>query len=97
MVADLLELGQRGQDQPAPLDALRRLDAFQHVVDHRLVERGLLGGQVADTSISSFSGRSAMIDLSVFSRRRMNGPVNGAAARPPRRRRGARSVRRSAS
>ena len=48
VVAHLLELGHRRQHQAAPLDPFRGPDAFQHVVDDRLVERGLLGGQVAE-------------------------------------------------
>ena len=48
MVADLLELGHCGQHQAAALDPfLGRLDLGQHVGDRRLVQRRLLGGQVA--------------------------------------------------
>ncbi len=47
MVADLLELGHRRQDQPAPLLVVGGGDLLQHVVHRGLVERGLLGGQVA--------------------------------------------------
>ena len=45
VVADLLELGHRGQHVAAPLDALGVLDLLHHVVDDGLVERGLLGGE----------------------------------------------------
>ena len=48
MVAHLLELGHRGQHQAAALDSFRCADAVQHVVDHRLIQRGLLRSQVAD-------------------------------------------------
>ena len=47
VVAHLLELGHRGQHVAAPLDPLGVLDLLHHVVDDRLVERGLLGGERA--------------------------------------------------
>ena len=48
MIADLLELGHRRQHQAPALNALLgRLDPGQHVRDGGLVERRLLGGQVA--------------------------------------------------
>src|SRR5579859_3604772 len=48
MVAHLLELGHGGQHQPPALDAfLSRLDLGHHVRDGRLIERRLLGGQIA--------------------------------------------------
>jgi hypothetical protein len=47
MVTDLLGLGHRGKDQAATLDPIGLLDAAQHVIDHSLVEGGLLGCQVA--------------------------------------------------
>ena len=43
VVADLLELGHRGEHVAPALDALRVLDLLHHVVDDRAVERGLLG------------------------------------------------------
>ena len=48
MVADLLELHHGGEHQAAPLHAFGLVDAVQHVVDHGLVERGLLAGQGAE-------------------------------------------------
>ena len=45
VVADLLELGHRGEHVAAALDALRVLDLLHHVVDDRAVERGLLAGE----------------------------------------------------
>ena len=48
MVAHLLELHHRGEDQPTALDALGLVDPGQHVVDDRLIEAGLLAGQVAE-------------------------------------------------
>ena len=42
VVADLLELGHRGEHVAPALDALRVLDLLHHVVDDRAVERGLL-------------------------------------------------------
>ena len=42
VVADLLQLGHRGEHVAAALDALRVLDLLHHVVDDRAVERGLL-------------------------------------------------------
>jgi hypothetical protein len=45
VVADLLELGHRRQHVAAPLDALAVLDLLHHVVDDRLVQRGLLAGE----------------------------------------------------
>ena len=45
MVADLLELHHRGQHQAPALHPFGLVDPGEHVVDHRLVERGLLPGQ----------------------------------------------------
>ena len=45
VVADLLQLHQRAQHQAAAADALGLVDALEHVVDHLLVERRLLGRQ----------------------------------------------------
>ena len=45
VVAHLLELGHRGEDVAAPRDAVAALDAFEHVVDDRAVERRLLAGE----------------------------------------------------
>ena len=47
VVAHLLELGHRGQHVAAALDALGVLDLLHHVVDDGLVQRGLLGGELA--------------------------------------------------
>ena len=48
MVADLLELHHGGQDQTPAFDSFGFVDPGQHVVDDRLVEGGLLAGQVAE-------------------------------------------------
>jgi hypothetical protein len=47
VVADLLELGHRRQDQSPALNSVGALDPLHHVRDDRLVERGLLVGQRA--------------------------------------------------
>jgi hypothetical protein len=47
VVADLLELRHRGQDVAAPGDPLGLLDLRHDLVHHRLIERGLLGGEMA--------------------------------------------------
>src|SRR5262249_23475314 len=47
VVAELLELGEGGQDLPAPLDALRLLDLLERAADYRLVQGRLLAGERA--------------------------------------------------
>jgi hypothetical protein len=47
MVADLLGLGHHGKHVAPPLDPFGVLDLQQHLVDDRLVQRGLLGGELA--------------------------------------------------
>ena len=49
VVAHLLEAQHGGQHQAFAADALGLVDAAQHVVHHRLVERGLLLGEGAET------------------------------------------------
>ena len=48
VVADLLELHHGRQDQTPPFHPVGAGDAIEHVVDHRLVQGGLLSGQVAE-------------------------------------------------
>ncbi len=45
VVADLFELGHRGEHIAASGDPVRVLDPGHHVVDHHLVQRSLLGGE----------------------------------------------------
>ena len=45
MIADLLQPHQRGEHQPAPSHALGLLGVGEQLIDHLLVERGLLAGQ----------------------------------------------------
>ncbi len=75
MVADLLQLGHGGQHQPTPFDALAVVDLVHHVGDHGLVERGLLGGEVAEhlhLQLLRQVGDDGPVGLR---RRRTNGPV----------------------
>ena len=58
---------------PEALDPGGLLGLLDHLVDNRLVERRLLPARWQSMRISTFSGRSLMMLLSVFSRRRMNG------------------------
>ena len=60
---------------PLPRDALGFVGAAEQVVDDGLVERACSRVSGQWSTVSILSGRSVMIDLSVLSRRRTNGPV----------------------
>ena len=57
MVADLLELGQGGENQSFALDALAAFELFGHVFEHRFVEGGLLFGEVAEQLLLHLVGQ----------------------------------------
>ena len=71
MIADLFEAHQEGEHQPAALNAVDLLELLRQIIHHLLVQCGLLAGSRQNVFTSVLSGRSEMMLLSVFSRRRM--------------------------
>ena len=57
MVADLLEPHQRGEDEATPAHALGLFGVDQQLIDHLLVERGLLLGELGVCDLLDLVGQ----------------------------------------
>src|SRR3990172_8329784 len=57
MIANLFEPQHCGKDQPLTRDALRLLYLLQHLVDHSLIERGLLASKVTEDLVVDLVGQ----------------------------------------
>ncbi len=75
VVADLLEPHQGGEHETAALHALGLLGVGQQLVDHLLVERRLLAGELGAGDLLDLVRQVGQQRLSALVRRRTNGRV----------------------
>jgi hypothetical protein len=80
VVADLLELGEQLQDPSAPLDPVAEVGG-EDLVDHRLVQGGLLACQRAGDGQLGLVRQVGAIVGSALVRRSTNGPVSSRSRR----------------